>query len=296
MERVYDASNIKMPDQMSDCTYQHIHISSSDRISDKDSSSKYQVQMRETFKYVTSVKLIDANIPFNDFNITSNNNMLYFQETISQYDEKTYTCCKVPTGTYEIHKLLNVLKSEMNKSSINETSYNVVLNETNKCVTISSNGELFSLIFTDYEQVVNNSGKTKPVYLDSSIGQILGFCPINLSEKFSYTGTLSYNLCPINYVSLHISTDGGYQIKQVVSTNDSTNDAFCVFNTQKENIYDLGRLIKHFNPPITFNRLFIEFRTPEGTLYDFHGHEHYFVLELSKVFSNPKVTSLKNLF
>lgn len=45
-------------------------------------------------------------------------------------------------------------------------------------ISISSTGELFSLIFSDYEEVTDISGKTKHVYLDSSIGQVLGFLPI----------------------------------------------------------------------------------------------------------------------
>ena len=69
-ERIFDAKNIKLPNELSNVTYQHLHIDSSDKLYDNNTSSNYSIQLRERFSYVTSVELIDAHIPINDYTIT----------------------------------------------------------------------------------------------------------------------------------------------------------------------------------------------------------------------------------
>ena len=319
-ERIFDAKNIKLPNELSNVTYQHLHIDSSDKLYDNNTSSNYSIQLRERFSYVTSVELIDAHIPINDYTITQYNNMIYYQETNDQIEDKTYTCCEIPQGKYEILKLLNVIKYEMANNSINHSKYSCKLNEHTNKITIESSSDVFNLIFTESREIVGESGistiksynehtkkneeyrvkvgNTKAIYIKNSIGRTLGFLPINLNNHHSYTGDLIFNLKPFDYISLHISTDSGEVFKQVISSNDATNDAFAVLTLHKEpnKIFDLGKYIKHFNPPINFTRLNIKFLTSNGDLYDFKGQDNYIVLEVSKVFGNQKVSTLSQLY
>ncbi len=330
-ERIYDGINVKMPDDIHNVSYQHIHIDSSNRLSETDTPSMYSVQLREKFSYVTSVKMIDANIPFNSYTITKNNNMIYYQETHDQLYSDTYTTCEIPIGRYDILKLCNVIKHEMTKASICNNKYTCVLNEHTSKITIHSSlkDDVFSLIWTDSDEIVGEGGinyvkvyneitkknedvkvkvgNKKSVYIKNSIGKVLGFLPINLKGEKEYTGTMIYNTNPHDYISLHISTDSGYVFKQVISTNDYINDAFVVITTPmsshysatsatSKKIYDLGSIIKHFNPPIGFTRLNIKFLTKDGELYDFNGQDHYIILEVQKVFGNQKLTNIKQLY
>jgi len=320
--RVFDATNVYLPSEIDNVVYQHLHIDSSDRLNLNDSPASYSVALRERFSYVTSVELIDARIPINNYTITNNNNMLYYQETYDQECEDEYICCEIPVGKYDILKLLNVIKHLMNTNSKHHNKFACKLNESTGHITIecTSNCELFNLIWTDKEVIVGEGGTSqirlysentksykeeiikvgnkKNIYIKNSCGYVLGFKPINLKGHKYYISGMSYNIHPYEYLSLHISTDSGIVFKQVYSTNDATNDAFVIINTRPEpnKVYDVGKCMKDFNPPINFTRLNIKFLTPDGNLYDFNGKENYLLLEVSKVFGNQKVNKLSQLY
>ena len=48
----------------------------------------------------------------------------------------------------------------------------------------------------------------------------------------------------------------------------------------------------HFNDPCNLSKLSLSFYAPDGTLYDFNGINHSFILEISTIDERPPHTGI----
>ena len=131
----------------------------------------YRIQIPDEYKNVISVELIQGIIPRNPYNITTNCNVLYFEESYSE--------CKsaiVTPGVYSIEELLAALENALN--DVGESTYRVVLVPNQNIIRIESDlkggQHLFRLLLsdpTDHNQAIARS-----------IGPKLGFGLADLVE------------------------------------------------------------------------------------------------------------------
>lgn len=290
-------------------------VDSSNRNWDVESSNKYTIDLIETYKYVTSVELINGSIPINIYNITNSNNRLDYEINDEKYI--LYIC----PGKYEIKLLLKTINKQIHDQSNKHIIFK--LNKITKKIYIESITQ-FNLYFTDSKEIIGSSYFTevmqinpttnkreyikknivteKNKYIENSIGKSLGFKPINLFNNIKYHADFIYNLRPYNYVSLFINDSGSNRFDLVKSSNPNCDGAFAILYINQEDkiiftneITDNIEYIKYFNPPINFNKLKIEFRTPNGELVDFNGDENYLLFRLTQLYNNNIITSTNQM-
>jgi hypothetical protein len=146
--------------------------------------AKYTVPLEREYVDVLSIELINAIIPFSGYNITSNNNTIYFQESFSEIFKTT-----IPPGNYTAVQLASVMQNAMN--FIGESNYTIsVLENLKKFKFVSdwSGGDgVFKLLFE--ESANKNKHNTDTcTYLCNSIGPVIGF-PCNSKECLYTIGT-----------------------------------------------------------------------------------------------------------
>lgn len=319
----YNANNINFVQNLENIETSLIVIDSASRQWDKESSNNYIVNLGDTFQYVHSMELIDGYVPASGYLINETNNRLHFQE-----DDNNTIEVAIEPGNYNITQLLKCLSKKMMAASTDERKYKCVIDSITNKVTIDSN-QPFNLIFTSGNEIIGDRGLIETMtinplthkkefhtvetsdsrsrYNDASIGKILGFKAIDLYNLNSYTGQMIYELHSYKYLGIFVNTENDADFKKISAPcpNNGTNGAFAVVAlTNNEQKYDLirynqivdnGRFIKTFNPPIHFNKLKIQFRTPDGHLYDFNGLDNYLVFEIKKIFGRETIKTLNNL-
>ena len=308
---------IKVESNINNIKYNTLIVDSSDRNWNVADTNCYTIEFRDTYNFVDSIELVDGFVPSSGYNISSCNNKIDFK-----VDDHKYSL-RIGEGVYTIITLLEVLEKEMsNKSGLD---FKCTLDVITHKVTIKINSDdeevdEFELLFTDGKEIVGDSsigpiitineqtGKKEYMRADTSvkrnsyvhdtIAKVLGFKPINLEGHKSYTGQMVYNIRQFEYVALYINTDKDDDFRVIESPNDNVSGAFAILyvnpllealNTTKynERICDNMKYINYFNPPISFKKIKIEFRSPNGTLYNFNGKDHYLVLRIRQMFENP---------
>jgi len=89
-------------------------------------SNKFRVEITEEYRDVTSLELVYGRLPNNHYNIKESNNHFIISENNTIYD------IKIPVGTYDNQKLINVLNGkDGNLFSILNNNYNFSINDTN---------------------------------------------------------------------------------------------------------------------------------------------------------------------
>lgn len=286
-----------------------ILVDSRNRDTDTEEPGKYTIYLPETFKHINSIELIGAKFPNPVYNITKFNNCFYFQDSQNQIDSDTNHKIVIPTGNYNAINLGNTLNQLLN--DIGENTYLVKLDHITHKYTITSDGSIFNIIFTNKKINLDNSGyvdqqyitpdkyqqpikfdiKSQPTgcsknsYIQNSIGPILGFKALNLVGQLSYTGQYAYNLYSLLYLSLYIN-----DFDRIHSANKHAAGAFCVmsledsschFSVHCRNIENI-KYIKYFNPALNeLNKFSIKFLDPDGNIYDFNGRDHQLLFEIA---------------
>jgi hypothetical protein len=259
-------------------------------------------------RFVHSIELIDGSVPTSGYNII--NKCLNFNVGSTEY------IINIPDGYYSIKTLLETIEHKMNK--VSNLTFDLSVDKLTHHVHIHAhNHHEFELLFTDGEEFIgeaqygeimtSNDNKTgikefkkmrlgtkRNKYINNSIGKMLGFKPINLTDNHEYTSQFGYNMLPYPYLGLFITTDKHQNIGEIASPNSNMTDAFAILYLNNDN-YTLSKLddhvggitykyIKYMNPPISFKSLKIEFKTPDGNRYHFNGKENYLLLELGQMF------------
>ncbi len=313
---------------------QQLLIDSASRNWNVDDTNKYTVFLGEELKYVHSIELIDGHIPNSSYMITKQNNLFYFQETYSQANTDTYYTAKIPTGNYTITDLLNQLKISMQVASGSASQYMCQVNHSKSRVTISSDDGvgtgIFNLILTDCNEIVGDrgymetqvidpitgrkqiqrveTGNARNRYIQSSLGQTLGFKAQNLGGALTYTGQMVYKLRLNDYIALYIRTENNDNFDNVIapSPDDGADNAYAIINldhngeyfdifADRHQVSDNAKYLKKFNPPINFSKITVEFKTPNGQLYDFNGLDNHLIFDIKQVYNREAINKFGNL-
>ena len=263
----------------------HIYVVDS---RDRDESiypdpSNYRIRTPE-FKEVVSISLEDAQIPITGYVINEYNNLLYFQEEtdITQIAE-------IPVGNYDADELAMTIETVLNATSANGILYTVVNDPlTNKYVITSGavGPFIFNLLFfggLETFSSVNEPNKTsEAVYIENSIGPVIGFDKKNYTGSLEYISPFVYNLGGEKYIVMFIK-----EADRVEANKSSIHRAFAKIAIDVPRgaikFFDNvdNRTVKYFSPINgTLSHLTIEFRTYDGNLYNFNGQEHSFTLKI----------------
>lgn len=329
-----NAENIVYTDSTEHVATDFILIDSAFRSWDSEESNNYTNILSEELNYVHSLELVDGYVPSSGYLINNDNNIFYFQETKQQLLNKTYYTVSIPIGNYDINALLNQIKAGMQQASKSKSIYKITVDLITDRVTISTDDAIctgiFNLIFTVGSEVIGDRGymdtmvidpvtqrkeikrvetsNSRNQYISRSIGKMIGFKAINLAGQSSYTGQMVYKLRPYEYLNIFVNTVNADDFKKIItaSANEGAEGAFAICHLDRSNEYfdifgsrnqviDNARLIRTFNPPISFSKLRIQFKTNNNTLYDFNGLDNYLLFEVKRVFNRKIIDKLGDL-
>lgn len=329
-----NVENITYTDSTEHVATDFILVDSAFRSWDTEESGNYINILPEEMNYVHSIELIDGYIPSSAYIINRDNNVFYFQENKAQILNRTFYTVIIPVGNYDINALLNQIKAGMQQASKSKSIYKVTVDNITDKITISTdNGvgsDIFNLIFSIGTEVIGDRGymdtlvidpitqnkefkrvetsNNRNQYISNSIGKMIGFKAINLIGQYSYTGQMIYKLRPYEYVSIFVNTTNADDFKKIIaaSANEGAEGAFALCHLDRGNEYfdifsnrnqvvDNARYIRTFNPPISFSKLKIQFKTINNTIYDFNGLDNYLLFEIKRVFNRKIIGSLGDL-
>jgi len=263
----------------------HIYVVDS---RDRDESvypdpNSYRIRTPE-YKDVVSISLEDAQIPITGYVINENNNMLYFQEEmdITQIAE-------IPIGNYDSDELATAIEDALNATSANGITYSVV-NDTLTSKYIITSGAVLPFIFNllffggleSFSSVNEPNKNSEAIYIDNSMGPVIGFDKKNYTGSLSYSSKFVYNLAGEKYIIMYIE-----EADMIEANQSSIHRGFAKitlnapfgsikFYDNKDRIYE-----KFFSPTIgKLSNLTIKFRTYNGDLYNFNGQDHSFTLKI----------------
>lgn len=210
------------------------------------------------------LKLVSAQIPNTIYNITSDNNILDFD------DGGGAITATVPVGSYTITNLLSTLKTLMDAASApqNALVFTLTLSNITHFVTIAATGN-FSLLFATGANVAN------------TIRQQIGFAGTDVAGSATYTGTLVPRVSEPFYLQIRITElrDG------VVDTGANDSDFNIPINVNSGEIiaynensgYLQQRLFR--GKPLTFTTMTV-ILIVDGTETDLNGAEWSFVMRI----------------
>ena len=247
------------------------------------SPSEYRLSTAE-YRDVVSISLEGAEIPITDYIINAYNNLIYFQE-----ETDITQIASIPFGNYTVDELATEIENVMNSISANSITYTVTSDPITSKYTISSSATmpfLFNLVFfgglESCPSINEINCKNEPVYIENSVGPVIGFDKKNLTGSLSYTGQFVFNLAGEKYIVMFINE----QADVIEANKSSVHKAFAKITINvpqgSVNFYNNvdNRYIKHFSPPIKLSNLSVKFQTYNGNLYNFNGQEHSFTLKI----------------
>lgn len=274
--------------------------------------NKYSLDLNYVYKDVTMVELKFANIPNSAYIINESNNKLHFQDSMEQVHLREYNEIYIPIGNWTADSttgpsIRSNLEDALN--SVNSSNkYSVIFNPNLRKFTIEqvSGSGVFNLIFCTRVRKTGQGGTItkmiqgvdrfcypevpvqdyERVYIEGTIGRVLGFNPINLAGSTSYTSQKVADLNTGRYVVLKIRN-----LERVNSNNSRIDGAFCVIGMDDSiNNFVLNRgfdyfnnetYTKNFNPPLPeFSKLDIEILNCNGDPYEFNGRDHLLVFDI----------------
>ena len=254
--------------------------------------AKYVINLSQSYKQVTSIELVSADIPNTGYVVEETRNLLHFQDTKQQEDNGSYYEVTLPVGNYSIDASTGLsirknIEDQMNDAS-DGSVYSVSVNTYTNKITIEqvSGSGLLNLLFKGKEENYSY-GKKRTKYRENSIGHMIGFERRDYTGDISYTGSYSYNLTIDNYLVMKVN-----DYNRIDSVNSNVQDAYCLipldttinnFSYAKNCDYIRNdRYVKVFPEPIPeLNKISIEFLDPSGNLFNFNGHDHILIFEVS---------------
>jgi|TARA_B110000114_G_scaffold105385_1_gene110850 hypothetical protein len=258
-----------------------IIVDSRDRNTDRfPAPSKYDIKFDEEVNDVVSIEMINAVFPFNEYNVTSYNNILSIKRGNSQTD--TVEQIFIEPGQYTPETLIHVINNNLLLQDICSFIYN----QTTKKITARATDQL--TIYCKDEQTVNYAeGVYISQYIPGSIGKILGLgvsdYTIRAASNFEFPFTMDFPTPP--YIIMYLQ-----RAKVLFSKNNKAHNAFAVIQDNMKNS-DEERVKKNFYPPIAnMSTLSFKFVDYFGNLYDFQNKEHRFELIVEECKQMPKYT------
>ena len=274
-------------------------IDSSKRNRDEyENPGRYTVQLPTVYTDVISIELVQANIPNSAYSINARNNLITFNyDNDDDGTTETYTATlnhgnyNETTITTEISNAIDALFPERTQPT---NSFNVEYNYVTQRLSIS----------TPKRQIDNiNLQTNKEITLVAGRGggadRIIGLGSSNVSSVDSNL-TLPYSLSlkPDRYVVMHI-----LGMERCDGNSNALSKCFCTipvdssspnsdFTIKSGNIIDNDNYICYFSEPIPkLKKLDITFYSPDGTIYDFNGRDHFLVFEITCLSRPTKLRS-----
>lgn len=276
---LYDQHIIKPP--KANVTHGSIHdtevICSEDRnIESYEKPNQYVVKLKDVYKNVTSVSLMNACIPNSACLINERNNILPIS-----FDNDEILCIEIKSGDYSPEELEVAINSSINTSDI--------------CIIYNSCTKKFTFVNKTTDKTLyiyfNNCENTR------SIRKVLGFPQKDIIihssnsgveeniDKFTvetsskYEAPYKHCLQPDCFSILRIR-----ELENIRSNSTPLDRAFAVIPMnveQNKNVHIhadgcCSPFVKYFNPPLArLDRFTIEFLDKKGNLINFEGLEHY---------------------
>jgi len=262
-----------------------INIDSRQRSINKyTNSNNYVINLVDKYYNVIYCRLMTAEIPNTDFNITEHNNHITFVDNGVTYN------ITIPVGDYDSARLLTELDTAFNAAGATNT-YSFTLVDQRLQIEATGGVLPFQLLFAtgQYSDRIADAGDgTTMVVRGSDARIVMGF---NIADYTSGPGDPSVLLSP-NKINIdcprYIMLDLGRDFTKVEAIDGVTRDKFykiqmnvpcndCVFLTENQS----QKRVKVFDPPIPLvNQFHIKFYTYDGYLYNFRGFENSFTLEI----------------
>lgn len=274
-------------------------IDSKDRKSTEE-PNKYVIHLKKEYRDVVCIELQNADIPNSNYVLHEFNNNFYFQDSSQQVLDGTFHTIRLPIGNFPIDdpcddSIRSLLQDALNMINTNN-KYTVFVDSNQNTFTIrqDSGSNIFNILF-HHPICCQGSIKLDSNPLKGNIGELLGFkTHNNKTDSLTYTGEYTYNLYPAKYIILKIR-----ELQRINSNHDPAQDAFVIIpRDTRINNFNLGNncdqidneVFKYyFESPIShFDRLTIEFLDEDGNPYNFRGHNHFLIFEITTL-ANRKV-------
>lgn len=247
----------------------------------------YVVETNYVYKNITSITLLSCVLPNTIYNIYENNNLIHFEET-----DSVVLTAVIPPGDYTLTTLPTAIKTAM--EAVGNSTYTVTIDATTSRITITSDLSggtgIFNLRWAG-DTVKKGFNGSHVILREDSIGNVLGFLPVDLTGANSYTATGIVNLNTLPYLLLFIEN-----IEKYESSENGGSRAFCqiyrntdgsgggINSNTIHNIQSSFHNVKHFSPPLAkLDRLHITFRDYWGNIINFNSAEHSLLFEFATV-------------
>lgn len=219
------------------------------------SPSKYVLDTEEMLKDIVQVELTLADFQFNDYNITTTNNILH--TSLGNYE--------IPPGVYDGE----LLSDKLTESTPFMVEYNTVSDKFTFTAT-----EDTTLIFKKDTTIRYDLDSDMNVYPENSIGKTLGFpvSNVELVANEPLEATYRIDLRAENYIVMYLTPAKVYSSK-----NNRVHNCFAIINKGDTEGWTTDTVIasKRFTPCLpNLNKLNIKFCDRNGKLYDFQNKEH----------------------
>ena len=171
-------------------------------------------------------------------------------------------------------------------TTIGASVYTVAVDTLQNKFVFSSDGGggagIFNLLFDGGTETIGFE-RERSIYIERSIGEVIGFDIEDQTGSLMYTSQFVYNLKGEKYILLYVKE------ADLIKTRDSNvKNAFAKIvldkglgDTKFYNRNIDNRFKKYFSPPIgRLAHLTIEFRKQNGELYDFNGQHNSLSFEI----------------
>ena len=211
--------------------------------------SNYVIDINHDIRDVLSVQLVAYDIPFNDINVTEDNNLLEYLD--ANGDLQTI---EIPEDEYNVVSLTNDINTLIGYSALITSTSNIRLDLNATYVT--------RFLFA------SNTG-----YRHRSIAKTLGFEPVDITTSGSTIAKYKYHLEAERYVALFLQA-----AKLCQTTNPGTHECFAMIPryVDSEGAQALDTFVrKRFAAPIAaLDKIHVRFKTRGGSYYNFANKDH----------------------
>ena len=211
--------------------------------------SNYVIDINHDIRDVLSVQLVAYDIPFNDLNVTEDNNL--FEYLDANGDLQTI---EIPVDEYNVITLTNAINTSIGYTALITSASNIRL-------------ELDTIYVTRF-LFASDTG-----YRHRSVAKTLGFEPVDITASGSTTAKYKYHLEAERYVALFVQA-----AKLCQTTNPGTHECFAMIPryVDSEGAQALDTFVrKRFAAPIAaLDKIHVRFKTRGGSYYNFENKDH----------------------
>lgn len=254
---------------------------------DSTNPNDYRVKLAQSYRGISHIELVSANIPKTGYIVNSTNNIINFTDS----GGAPALIATLTPGNYTADELATEIDTQMTTSSAATgatDAYTVANNaKTSKFTIVQAGGGPFEMQFNGGTELFGPNSNTRAKLLANSSGDILGFGPNDQTGATSYTSSKRYNLAGPDALFLEIEELGG----RVQGSNHNMTNVFAHvqfsasssainFHTNQSDTKN----VKYFSPPKgKLEKLTIRWRDYLGNLYDFNGIDHFIEMDVYSV-------------